>query len=189
MARREEILRAAQNAFLKYGIDKITLDDIAKECGIKKSALYYYFKNKEELLAEMILLKINEFQVRLKEAVADAGNVREKLRTYMKSKISLMQENIPFIRLFQNEGLSMKAHKFMQENEKRFMKKDFCLVQDILKQGIKNKKVSFELNDSLILMILGVTYGAFIGRFFEDTNWNVDEMIDTSIEVIFKGIE
>ncbi len=38
-------------------------------------------------------------------------------------------------------------------------------------------------------MILGVTYGTFVGRFLENTDWDIDEMIDTSIEVIFNGIE
>jgi len=189
MARREEILKAAQNAFLKYGIEKITLDDIAQECGIKKTALYYYFKSKEEILAEMILLKVNEFEDKLTEAVDKAGNVREKLRTYMKMKISLMKENLPFMKLFQKEGLPLKAHEFMHELKKRLMETDFCLVKNIIQQGITNHKVSFKLNDSLVLMILGVTYGTFVGRFLEDTNWDIDEMIDTSIEVIFNGIE
>jgi len=98
MARREEILNAAQRTFLKYGIQKITLDDIAQECGIKKTALYYYFKSKDELLAEMIVLKIDEFKSRLEEAVHKAGNVKDKLRTYMKMKINIMRENMPFMK-------------------------------------------------------------------------------------------
>ena len=189
MSRREEILKAAQNAFLKYGIEKITLDDIAQECGIKKTALYYYFKSKEEILGEMILMKVNEFEDKLIKAVDKAGNVRGKLRTYMKMKIILMKENLPFMKLFQKEGLPLKANEFMHEHKKHLMETDFCLVKDIIQQGITNHKVSFKLNDSLVLMILGVTYGTFVGRFLEDTNWNIDEMIDTSIEVIFNGIE
>ncbi|MCF7793425.1 MAG: TetR/AcrR family transcriptional regulator [Candidatus Cloacimonetes bacterium] len=189
MARREEILEAAQHAFLKYGIEKITLDDIAHECGIQKTALYYYFKNKEELLAEMILLKINEIQDRIKKAVDAAGSVKEKLRTYMSTKINIMRENMQFLQLFDKEGLPMRAQKFLEENKQKLMQTDFCLVKDIIKQGIKNQKVSYELKDSLVLMILGVTYGTFVGRYLEDANWDVDEMIETSIEVIFKGIE
>jgi len=189
MARREEILKAAQHAFLKYGIEKITLDDIAQECGIKKTALYYYFKSKEELIAEMILLKINEFEVQLKKVVDEAGDVRDKLKTYMKMKISIMRENMPFIKLFDKEHLPLKAKEFLHTHKKRLLETDFCMIKDILQQGIKNHNVSFKLNDSLVLMILGVTYGAFVGRFLENTNWDIDEMIDTSIEVIFKGIE
>jgi len=188
MARREEILEAAQHAFLKYGFEKITLEDIARECGIKKTALYYYFKNKEELLSEMILLKINEIQDRIKQAVDAADSVREKLRIYMSTKIDIMRENMDFLQLFDKEGLPLREQKFLAENKKKLMQTDFFLIKDIIKQGIKNKKVNYELKDSLVLMILGVTYGTFVGRFLEETDWDVDEMIETSIEVIFKGI-
>ncbi|MDO9578308.1 MAG: TetR/AcrR family transcriptional regulator [Candidatus Cloacimonadales bacterium] len=189
MARREEILRAAQNAFLKYGIEKITLDDIAHECGIQKTALYYYFKSKEEIMTEMILYKINEMRNSLSEAVDQVASVQEKLRSYMKKKISIMQENLPYMKLLEKEGLPAKVQEFLLEHRKKLFDTDFTIVKDIIKLGIQNKKVSFELSDSLVLMILGVTYGSFTGRFLDNINWNIDDMIDTTIEVIFKGIE
>jgi hypothetical protein len=115
--------------------------------------------------------------------------VKDKLRAYMMAKIEIMRENMPFIRLFEKEDLPIKARKFLKENQMKQMDLDFHLVKDIIKQGIKNHRVRYELKDSLVLMILGVTYGTFVGRFVEDANWDVKEMIDTSIEVIFKGIE
>jgi len=39
-------------------------------------------------------------------------------------------------------------------------------------------------------MIMGVTYGgSFIGLHLENSDWGIDEMINTKIEVIFKGIQ
>jgi AcrR family transcriptional regulator len=189
MTRKEEILKAAQHAFLKFGIEKITLDDIAKECGVKKTALYYYFKSKDDILAEMLLQKINEFEVQIREEVLNTENVKDRLRTYMRTKIRIMQENIPFIELLEKEGLPFKAKEFMHIHKRKIMDTDFCLVKEVLKQGIKNKRVSHKLDDSLVLMIMGVTYGTFIGRFLENTDWDIDAMIETSIDVIFNGIE
>jgi len=189
MTRRDEILRAAQHAFLKYGLNKITLDDIAQECGIKKTALYYYFNSKDEILAQMILLKLQEYRDLIVEAVNKTRTVRERLRTYMFTKISIMQNNTPFFKLFEKEGLPSKAKNFLNEHKKKIMNDDFKLVKSIIAQGIENKKISFQMKDSLALMILGVTYGTFVGKFLENTDWDIDSMIDTAIEVIFKGIE
>ena len=189
METREMILNTAFLGFLEEGFDAVSLNEIIKRTGLTKGAFYYYFKSKEELIAEMILLKINEFEVQLKKVVDEAGDVRDKLKTYMKMKISIMRENMPFIKLFDKEHLPLKAKEFLHTHKKRLLETDFCMIKDILQQGIKNHNVSFKLNDSLVLMILGVTYGAFVGRFLENTNWDIDEMIDTSIEVIFKGIE
>jgi AcrR family transcriptional regulator len=46
----EEILKAAARLFADKGYRAVTIDDTAAEIGFGKSAIYYYFKNKEEVL-------------------------------------------------------------------------------------------------------------------------------------------
>jgi AcrR family transcriptional regulator len=50
--RREEILRAALRAFRVKGYHATTLDDIADHLGVRKTALYHYFPDKETILYE-----------------------------------------------------------------------------------------------------------------------------------------
>ena len=48
--RRKEILHAALRAFREKGYHATTLDDIAERFGIRKTALYHYFPDKEAIL-------------------------------------------------------------------------------------------------------------------------------------------
>lgn len=48
--RRTEILHAALNAFRTKGYHSTTLDDIAELLGVRKTALYHYFPDKEAIL-------------------------------------------------------------------------------------------------------------------------------------------
>jgi TetR/AcrR family transcriptional regulator len=48
--RRTEILHAALQAFRSGGYHATTLDDIALQLGVRKTALYHYFPDKEALL-------------------------------------------------------------------------------------------------------------------------------------------
>src|SRR5574342_1372672 len=48
--RRVEILRAALRAFRDKGYHATTLDDIAQQLGVRKTALYHYFPDKEARL-------------------------------------------------------------------------------------------------------------------------------------------
>lgn len=189
MSRREEILAAAEHAFLKFGIEKITLEDIAGECGVKKTALYYYFKNKEEILAEMLQQKMTWITDKVREEVLKQNNVKDRLRAYMLTKIRILRENLPFFNLLDNANLPLRAKEYLKAHKMKIFDADFGLIKDILKQGIKNKNVSHKLDDSLVLMIMGVTYGSFIGRFLENEDWDTDAMIETAIDVIFNGIE
>jgi AcrR family transcriptional regulator len=54
--KREAILLAAMRVFARQGYVGTSIKDIAKEAGIKStSLLYWYFKNKQELLTAVIL--------------------------------------------------------------------------------------------------------------------------------------
>ncbi|WMJ89177.1 TetR/AcrR family transcriptional regulator [Anaerocolumna sp. MB42-C2] len=44
------ILLTAENIFSEVGFDKARVDDIAKEAGVNKALIYYYFKSKDEIL-------------------------------------------------------------------------------------------------------------------------------------------
>ena len=48
--KKEEILRSASLVIARNGYQNATIEDIAAELLMTKGSLYYYFKNKEELL-------------------------------------------------------------------------------------------------------------------------------------------
>ncbi len=52
--RRTEIIRAAKNLFAKKGYSATSMDEIAKEIGITKPSLYYFFESKERIFAEIV---------------------------------------------------------------------------------------------------------------------------------------
>jgi AcrR family transcriptional regulator len=49
--KRNRILDAAQNLFLRYGVKRTALDDVVREAGIAKGTLYLYFDSKDALFA------------------------------------------------------------------------------------------------------------------------------------------
>lgn len=52
--RRQEIIQSATECFDRKGYANTTLDDIAKVVGIKREGIYYYFKNRAQILLEII---------------------------------------------------------------------------------------------------------------------------------------
>lgn len=51
---REDILTAARAVLLRDGIASVTLEAVAREAGMSKTGLYYYFPSKEALVFELI---------------------------------------------------------------------------------------------------------------------------------------
>lgn len=51
-ATKEALLAAAIGLFQKHGFENITIDDICKEIDVTKTAFYYYYKSKDELVRD-----------------------------------------------------------------------------------------------------------------------------------------
>jgi len=49
--KRDRILDAAQRLFVRYGVKRTSVDDVAREAGIAKGTVYLSFKSKAELFA------------------------------------------------------------------------------------------------------------------------------------------
>lgn len=66
--RRNEILEKAAKCFVQFGYNRSKLDDIGELIGLNKAALYYYFKNKEEIFIEVFKAEVQRrlFELRQK---------------------------------------------------------------------------------------------------------------------------
>lgn len=60
--RERRILDAAAELFSHYGYDKTTVDDIAREAGISKGAIYLHFNSKDDLLESLLVREIMTYQ-------------------------------------------------------------------------------------------------------------------------------
>jgi AcrR family transcriptional regulator len=73
---RARILAAAHAVFHRKGFRSATMEDIAREIGVSKGALYVYYRNKTELL--VAVQAYNRDQVlRQWETAADSGDVAD----------------------------------------------------------------------------------------------------------------
>jgi AcrR family transcriptional regulator len=52
---RSQILTASSELFLKYGLRSVTIDDICTEIRISKKTFYNYFRQKEELIENVLI--------------------------------------------------------------------------------------------------------------------------------------
>jgi len=56
-----KILKAALNQFQKKGFDGARVDEIAKEAGVNKALIYYYFESKDKILEAVFGETANRF--------------------------------------------------------------------------------------------------------------------------------
>ncbi|MBZ0129554.1 MAG: TetR/AcrR family transcriptional regulator; helix-turn-helix transcriptional regulator [Rhodobacteraceae bacterium] len=71
-ARREAVLAAARSVLLERGMRNTTTKEIAERCELSEATLFFYFKNKDEILLSLIFESIDFWKEGL-EKLAKAG--------------------------------------------------------------------------------------------------------------------
>src|SRR5262245_31103658 len=69
--RREELIKATYYEVAEKGYSAVTLQDIAKRAGVSKGSTLYYFATKEDLFLGALEWMVNQFDVRIDEAIAN----------------------------------------------------------------------------------------------------------------------
>lgn len=95
------ILAAAERVFAKSGFAGARTDLIAREAGVNKALLYYYFKSKEALYDAVLENHFREFNRQALEVLTDTGSAREVLLRYIGLHFDFISERHRHASLFQ----------------------------------------------------------------------------------------
>ena len=77
---RDAILDTSAKLFSQHGYKEVSIRDIAQACGMTNAALYYHFKNKEDLFLAMLQRDHEKTLAALREAAHVPGDLREDLK-------------------------------------------------------------------------------------------------------------
>lgn len=114
--RKQHILKQAGNLYLKFGIRGVTMDDVAAEFGISKKTLYQYFKDKEDMVNQVIdyYLKNPVFKLNCD----GEGNSIDRyftLRQHVAKTVKHFNNNLEYELKKTYPQLHKKVHKFKRE--------------------------------------------------------------------------
>ena len=87
---KDRVLRAAARCFNQKGYSGTSLKDVANELGLTDAALYYYVRNKEELVYLCYVRAAELGREAMDKAIADGGNGFEVVSSYLRYHVDMM---------------------------------------------------------------------------------------------------
>jgi len=96
---REEILDAARRVLLRKGIAATTLEAVAREAGLSKTALYYYFPSKDALYFELVFGAIQSHAQRVHDAVEKTTSGADALHAIVRESVNAYAPRLDDFRL------------------------------------------------------------------------------------------
>jgi TetR/AcrR family transcriptional regulator len=134
---RAAILQAAVGEFAREGPSGARTDAIARDAGVNKALLYYYFKDKEALYGAVLDLVFGGLTVRVDEAFSQPLPPREKLLAYVRAHFDYIATHPLFPAIVQGEMMRARRGGGSQLDRitKQYFRPLFLKIAEVIKAG------------------------------------------------------
>ncbi|WP_216848860.1 TetR/AcrR family transcriptional regulator [Pedobacter sp. L105] len=185
-----QIISAAKVVFQQYGFNKASIDDIAKQAVKSRTTLYKYYKNKDQIFEDFILLEITDIISLAIAAIGTASSLETKLHNYNAKKLELLRLKfdtypIAAMEMMEEAALCNSCQQQLSIAEAVIMKK-------IFQESIDQKEINYiapsEL-DFLISVITTALRGIEHEVLSSAENINIEERLKWLIGILVRGLK
>lgn len=158
--RQQSIINAAFEEFGKFSYKHTIMDTIARNCGISKGLLFYYFKNKKALYEYLVDYSINLIETQIaQEDVLDDRDLFSIFENTMGMKVEIMKEN-PYLFAFMMRSYDEEFEDVLSI-KKRYDEKTGKLFAQIL-STIDYSRFKDSVDPALVLNLIGWSSEGFM---------------------------
>jgi AcrR family transcriptional regulator len=191
---KDKILKVSTTLFSKFGYKGTSVRKIASAVGIRESAIYNHYKNKEEIFLEISKKifsspfsinndELKELALRGKPFLSKF-TMQYKMLTFDKTNENLFR--LLMIELMQNQDLRKKfMSEFHDKNIKLLSEAFFIMMQNNLIKSSDPMIISYEFLSTLFYLRLQVT----LMRFDSLSTDNLSTQFEKHIEFFWESIK
>lgn len=182
--RRNAILRAAAGCFNRQGYHGTTIEDIAARLNVTKGALYYYVRNKEEILFKCHQIALDIGMEGLRRAQALAGSPEDKLRLVLRHYLEGVTDELQGTVVLLEEGMLTPRH-FREVVRRRdaFEKGMRAIVEAGIREGV------FASRDSKIVTFAILGAANWVSKWYQPAGErSAEEIADILADYLVAGL-
>ena len=171
--KRKEIAKSTCSLFIEKGYVNISISEIAKNAQIGKGTVYEYFKNKEDIVFELMSCLQDNYDNKLKDKLSKTSDIKEKIFCLFDiflsdDKTILIQKKIyrEFLAIYLNNPTQeiIEYQNIMKD-------KYYKILEKIFLEAINDKIIILE-SKKFISSVFATIEGYFI------SNASKDEIMD-----------
>jgi AcrR family transcriptional regulator len=182
-----QIFDAALKIFARYGYKKTTVEDIARDVGMTKGNLYFYFKDKRDLYNQAVAHALLKWQSRVAAAVEQQDDVADKFVTLAAKSYEYLSEDDDLRTIITNDP-SIQAVSPEEDRFPQIGQASVQMLRRILQQGVDQGR--FRTID--VEYITGFLYSIYvmfiIKTYIRSEGQSALKMYQEGVDVILHGL-
>ena len=179
-ATKAKILQEARTLFSVKGFDATTVDDIANSSDVNKALIYYYFKNKAGLYAQVMSGLFDAIYDEVVSARERCNSTTDELYAFIKTYAEYAHKHSYFPALLLRELSDSGAH--LPEMMFASMRKVFILLSEILQKGEREDVFTKSTPMLVHFMIIGTINLMVTTAPLRKKAMEIDDSVDSCAE-------
>ena len=187
--RRNQIMEAALTVFSRLGFERASMDNIAKEAGVSKGALYLYYKSKDAIIAKLLQLLFDQALKQVRILAAGEGSVTEQLLAFTR----VLTREMDRMAAMQPISLQFYAiaarHPTIRQHLRAYFKEYRTLMEEVIQRGVAQDELRADINPTeaaitLTALLEGLALVWLIDP--QATDWHVQ--VESSTKLLIQGL-
>ena len=169
--RKSHILDTARALLLEKGLNATSINQIAKRSEMSVGAIYFYYKNKEELYAELQVEGLELLSQMNKEAIHNQSSPEEKIRSIALAYLRFSEEHKNYFDII-NYFLASPEPIFSPELKKKIDehgRDSLLFVTDAIREGISKGMFKPLEADRMAIILWSTIHGIIQMKKLEKT--------------------
>ena len=185
---RQALIDKGRDIFIRYGLRKTSVEDIATAVGISKGSFYNFFRSKEHLFFEIREIEEQELKTNFLEEVFPNGEVnRGTLRAFLTGMFKSVERS-PFLAILMNEGEREYLFRKIPPRElEAHQKSDIAFLTELVVQWQEKGVVRCDLPSGQVVGIIASLLAIPLMRELLPIE-NYDEMIGLLSDIVISGL-
>ncbi len=184
---RIRITEALTSLLTKKDFGSITTAEIAETAGVTEALIYKYFKDKRDLLYQVLREYLEHYEPRIKTDLRGIKGSLNKLRKLMWSHLNVYAEDRVFAKILL---LQVRSFSDYYTSEPYLLVQRFSgIVLDIITEGIENGEIRNDIDPRTIRqVVMGAIEQVCLTNVVFNRPIQPDELGESLCRVVFKGI-
>ena len=178
-------MAAAIDCFARLGYQGTSIERIARAAGVTKGAVYYHFRDKEDLLFSAVKDRIGGFEKQVLEAVTVAGDAQAALRRVVDACFlhATVSNHRRFIITLMIEALDTNPR--LSAEFQRILRRMRAFLADLVRRGQGQGSMRTDIVPEMAAaLIAGAIIGAEVQHYQDRTEIDLRATLDATLEAL-----
>jgi len=185
---RQKIIDSISNLLITKDFHSITTAEIAENAGVTEGLIYKYFKDKKDLLYQVLYQDFSQFQAMVLKRIDGKKSCIEKLETIIHTTLESYISNKVLAKILL---LEVRSSPIYFNTEAYEMVRVYSrTILEIINEGIERGEIKAEIDASLLRkIILGAIEHACLGEVIFEKDLDVTTISANISNILFNGVK